>query len=138
MRRAALVVVLVACRTHVDLASDRDAGAVALPPPSESVVAAPPPPSASVPPPPSASAQPPPLPTSVSAIPAAWLACAKDSDCVAIPSACCGSWPSNVASRDRVHRAVTAADAARDNCKNRMCAMRMETAACESGRCVVR
>jgi hypothetical protein len=87
---------------------------------------------------PSAGAPHPHLPTTASAIPAAWLACTKDADCVALPSKCCGAWPSNVGSRVQVERALAAADAARGNCPDRVCAMRLESAACERGRCVVR
>jgi len=78
------------------------------------------------------------LPTSINAMPATWRACVSDQDCVAIPSACCGSWPSNVVSRDRVQHAVVAADLARDNCRNRVCARIVERPACEHGQCNLR
>lgn len=86
---------------------------------------------------PSASAAPK-LPSRVAEIPAAWLACKADTECVSLPSACCGAWPANVAHEARVRAAVSAADAARGNCRNRVCAMRMSTPACDHGACVVR
>lgn len=124
MKRLAIVLVAAACKTEVPASLTSDHEASALP----SVVESPSAPTnaASV----AASAMAP--------SPASSVACRADDDCVAIPSACCGSWPSNVASRAEVQRAVAASDAARDNCKNRVCAMRMQSAACERARCVVR
>ena len=72
------------------------------------------------------------------AISNAWVTCAADVDCVAVPSACCDAWPSNVASLERVRAAVAASDATRAECRDRVCAMRVPDAACDRGRCVVR
>jgi hypothetical protein len=70
------------------------------------------------------------------AVSAAFVACAHDTDCVALPSPCCDAWPSNLASREQVQKAIQSADGER--CKTRMCAMRMWNAACDHGACVVR
>ncbi len=144
-RAAAMIVLLVACKHDVSK-DDLDA-ALAVPPPTESETTAPsatavtPMPSASTPASAAASASSAPqhaAPKTAAEIPAAWLACARSADCVALDSACCGAWPSNVASLARVRAAMAASDAARGNCTGRVCAMRKADAVCESGRCVVR
>lgn len=111
MRPVALLFALAACK-HAPPPTNLDASAASEP---------------------SASAAP-----SAEAIPAAWLACATDADCVTLPSACCDAWPSNVASRERVRAMITASDAARGTCADRLCPMRVLDAACDHGRCVVR
>lgn len=129
-----ILVVLGACRTEAPAPNDV---AVAADSRSVPVIESPPVPSASAPPvvaAPSSSAG---LPARADAIPAAWLTCASDADCAAIKSACCGSWPANQASRDRVREAVAAADRARNFCRNRMCIQKVDMPACDHGKCVI-
>ncbi len=64
------------------------------------------------------------------------LACESDADCVAVPSACCGAWPSNALHIAQVRKAVAESDAKRD-CKKEKCASQVTHAACNQGRCVV-
>jgi hypothetical protein len=61
--------------------------------------------------------------------------CSTDADCVAVPTACCRSIPSNRASIEAVRKV---ADGMTEGCKTRVCAMRVDNAACVSGHCVVR
>jgi hypothetical protein len=135
--KLALLVALAACRTQVPAPND-----VAVASSSVPVIESPPAPSETVSAAPSATARATSeslgLPASAAAIPADWLACSSDAECVAIRSACCGAWPSNVAHRERVRKSVAVADAARDYCKNRVCAQRMETPACDHAHCVIR
>ena len=135
--RALLLLVAAACKTEAPAPND-----VAVASSSVPVIESPPAPSEVPSAPPSSSAKPTSsslgLPASVAEIPGDWLACTTDAECVAIRSACCGAWPSNVAHRERVRKSVAVADAARDYCKNRMCAQRVETPACDHGKCVIR
>ena len=137
MRPVALLFVLAACK-HAPPATNLDASAASEPSAPPAPSATPPAPTASASAAPSSSAPHAKLPTTAAELPAAWLACQADADCVALPSACCGAWPSNTKSRAHVQAAMTAADAARGNCADRVCAMRVLDAACDHGRCVVR
>ncbi|HEX4517240.1 MAG TPA: hypothetical protein VGH87_21395 [Polyangiaceae bacterium] len=139
MRGVALAFALVACRTEAPVPNDVAVGGSAgggTPQfgsaSSSTPVIESPPPSASA----SGSASA--LPARAAAIPDAWLACGADTDCAAIKSACCGSWPSNVANRAHVRDAVTAADTARNFCRNRLCIQKVDVPACDHGKCVIR
>ena len=68
--------------------------------------------------------------------PASSIACSRDVECVAVESPCCNAWPTNVANREAVRRAMIANDGER--CKTRLCALRMHDAACVNGTCIVR
>jgi len=137
--RLLALVALVACRTEVPAPND-----VAVASSSTPVIESPPPPpsevasiapSASTP---RATSESLGLPATVAAIPGDWIECKADADCVAIKSACCGSWPSNVTHRERVRKSVAVADAARNYCRNRMCIQKVDTPACDHGKCVIR
>jgi len=135
--RLLALLALAACRTEVPAPNDVAVASSSTPviesppPPSEVPSAAP---SASTP---RATSESLGLPATASAIPADWLQCSADAECVAIKSACCGSWPSNVAHRERVRKSVAVADAARDYCRNRMCIQKLDTPACDHGKCVI-
>jgi hypothetical protein len=114
----AAFVLLAACKTQAPAAD-----AAPLPSASVPVVEAP-----------SAAPSMLPMPTALPA-PAASVACSRDIECVAVESPCCNAWPSNVANKEQVRRAMLANDGER--CKTRLCALKLHDAACINGTCVV-